>query len=57
MLTASGRLLVLDPAEDDDDLVREVTEILTSLLASPHAVRAGTGRAARAVGVAFWRRR
>ena len=33
-LSAQGRrLLVVDPAEVDDDLVRDVTEILTSLCA------------------------
>jgi predicted site-specific integrase-resolvase len=34
VLSASGRrLLVVDPGEVDDDLVRDVTEILTSLCA------------------------
>jgi putative resolvase len=42
-LAASGRrLLVVDPSEVDDDLVRDVTEILTSL-----AARAGGQRPAR----------
>ena len=48
-LTAQGRrLLVVDPAEVDDDLVRDVTEILTSLCAR----RAAANRARRAVEAA-----
>lgn len=36
-LAAQGRrLLVVDPAEVRDDLVRDVTEILTSLWAGPY---------------------
>ncbi|GIJ27113.1 hypothetical protein Vqi01_22750 [Micromonospora qiuiae] len=38
------RLLVVGPAEVDDDLVREVTEILTSLCARLHA-SPGSGEA------------
>ncbi len=49
-LAASGRrLLVADPAEVDDDLVRDVTEILTSLCARLYGRRAAVNRAARAV--------
>jgi predicted site-specific integrase-resolvase len=49
-LSASGRrLLVVDPAEVDDDLVRDVTEILTSLCARRYGRRAAANRAARAV--------
>jgi predicted site-specific integrase-resolvase len=49
-LAASGRrLLVVDPAEVDDDLVRDVTEILTSLCARLYGKRAAANRAARAV--------
>ncbi|MEU2616482.1 IS607 family transposase [Micromonospora sp. NPDC007271] len=52
-LTAQGRkLLVVDPAEVDDDLVRDVTEILTSLCARLHG-RAGADRARRAVEAAI----
>ena len=52
-LAASGRrLLVVDPAEVDDDLVRDVTEILTSLCARLHGRRAGANRAQRAVEAA-----
>ena len=49
-LAASGRrLLVVDPAEVDEDLVRDVTEILTSLCARLYGRRAAADRAARAV--------
>ena len=47
-LSAQGRrLLVVDPAEVDDDLVRDVTEILTSLCARLYGRRAAKNRAAR----------
>ena len=45
-------LLVVDPAEVDDDLVRDVTEILTSLCARLYGNRAAANRAARAVAAA-----
>ena len=45
-------MLVVDPAEVDDDLVRDVTEILTSLCARLHGRRAAANRAARAVAAA-----
>jgi predicted site-specific integrase-resolvase len=49
-LAASGRhLMVVDPAEVDDDLVRDVTEILTSLCARLYGRCAAANRAARAV--------
>ena len=49
-LAASGRrLLVVDPAGVDEDLVRDVTEILTSLCARLYGRRAAVNRAARAV--------
>jgi predicted site-specific integrase-resolvase len=52
-LEADGRrLLVVDPAEVDDDLVRDVTEILTSLCVRLYGKRAAANRAARAVEVA-----
>jgi predicted site-specific integrase-resolvase len=52
-LSAQGRkLLVADPAEIDDDLVRDVTEILTSLCARLYGRRAAANRAARAVAAA-----
>jgi predicted site-specific integrase-resolvase len=47
------RLLVVDPAEVDDDLVRDVTEILTSLCARRYGRRAAANRAARAVAAAI----
>lgn len=52
-LTAGGRrLLVVDPAEVDDDLVGDVTEILTSLCARLYGRRAAADRARRAVAAA-----
>ena len=49
-LEADGRRpLVVDPAEVDDDLVRDVTEILTSLCARLCGKSAAANRAARAV--------
>lgn len=51
-MSASGRrLLVVDPGEVDDDLVRDVTEILTSLCARLYGRGAAANRAARAVAV------
>ena len=48
LLSAQGRrLLVVDPAEVDDDLIRDVTEILTSLCARRYGRRAAKNRAAR----------
>jgi len=41
--------MVMDPAELDDDLVRDVTEILTSLCARLYGRRAAANRAARAI--------
>ena len=47
-LSAPGRrLLVVDPAEVDDDPVQDVTEILTSLCARLYGRRAAKHRAAR----------
>jgi predicted site-specific integrase-resolvase len=52
-LTAQGRrLLVVDPAGVDDDLVRDVTEILTSLCARLYGRRAAADRARRGVEAA-----
>jgi predicted site-specific integrase-resolvase len=51
-LAASGRrLLVVDPGEVDDDLVSDVSEILTSLCARLYGRRAAANRAARAVAM------
>lgn len=53
-LAAQGRrLLVVDPAEVDDDLVRDVTEILTWLCARLYGRRAAADRARRAVEAAI----
>jgi predicted site-specific integrase-resolvase len=47
-LSAPGRrLLVVDPAEVDDDPVQDVTEILTSLCARLYGHRAAKQQAAR----------
>ncbi len=47
-LSAQGRrLLVVDPAEVDDDLVQDVTAILSSLCARLYGRRAAKSRAAR----------
>jgi predicted site-specific integrase-resolvase len=54
-LAASGRCLVVvddDPAEVDGDLVRDVTEILTSLCARLYGRRSAADRAARAMEAA-----
>ena len=49
-LAAQGRrLLVADPSQADDDLVRDVTEILTCLCARLYGRRAAANRAARAI--------
>lgn len=49
-LAAEGRrLLVVDPSEVDDDLVRDVTEILTSLCARLYGRGSAANRAAKAV--------
>ncbi|MFD9718901.1 IS607 family transposase [Streptomyces sp. NPDC059076] len=53
VLSASGRrLVVLDPTETADDLVRDITEVLTSMCARLYGRRAARNRAARAVAVA-----
>jgi predicted site-specific integrase-resolvase len=53
-LSAQGRrLLVVDPAEVHEDLVRDVTEILTSLCARRYGRRAAASRARRAVEAAI----
>jgi predicted site-specific integrase-resolvase len=49
-LAAQGRrLLVVDSSEVDDDLVRDVTEILTSLCARLYGRRGAANRARRAI--------
>jgi len=52
-LSAQGRrLVVVDNAEVDDDLVRDMTEILTSFCARPYGKRAAANRAARMMAAA-----
>jgi hypothetical protein len=52
-LSAQGRrLLVVDPVEVNVDLVRHVTEIVTSLCARLYGRRAASNRAARLLAVA-----
>lgn len=52
-LAAQGReLVVVDSAEVDDDLVRDMTEILTSMCGRLYGKRAAAGRARRAVAAA-----
>lgn len=46
---APRRVLVLDDAEMDDDLVRDVTDVLTSLCARLYGKRSARNRARRAV--------
>jgi putative resolvase len=51
-LAACGRrIVVLDDAETADDLVRDVTEVLTSLCARLYGRRLASRRAAKAVAV------
>jgi putative resolvase len=52
-LSASGRrLVVLDPRETTSDLVRDITEVLTSMCARLYGQRAAKNRAARAIAEA-----
>ncbi|MGB0878215.1 MAG: IS607 family transposase [Mycobacterium sp.] len=52
-LAAQGRdLVVVDNSEVDDDLVRDVTEILTSMCARLYGKRAAANRAKRALAAA-----
>jgi predicted site-specific integrase-resolvase len=52
-LAAQGReLVVVDAAEVDDDLVRDMTEILTSVCARLYGKRAAENRARRALAAA-----
>jgi putative resolvase len=49
-LSAHGRrLVVLDPGEEDDDLVRDVTEVLTSFCARLYGRRSARNRAEKAL--------
>jgi predicted site-specific integrase-resolvase len=52
-LAAQGReLVVVDSAEVDDELVRDMTEVLTSMCARLYGKRAAANRAKRAVAAA-----
>lgn len=52
-LAAQGReLVVVDAAEVDDDLVQDITEILTSMCARLYGKRAAANRAKRAITAA-----
>lgn len=52
VLSASGRrVVVLDPTGSADDLVRDITEMLTSMCARLYGRKAAKNRAARAVAV------
>jgi predicted site-specific integrase-resolvase len=52
-LVAQGReLVVVDSAEVDDDLLRDMTEILTSMCARVYGKRAAQNRARRAITAA-----
>jgi predicted site-specific integrase-resolvase len=54
-LAAQGRgLVVVDSSEVDDDLVRDMTEILTSMCAGLYGKRAAANRAKRAVAAAAY---
>ena len=49
-LSAAGRrLVVLDPGEVDDDLVRDMTEVLTSFCARLYGRRSARNRAEKAL--------
>ena len=51
-LAAQGRtVLVIDPAEVQDDLVRDMTEVLTSMCARLYGKRAAANKAKRALEV------
>jgi putative resolvase len=52
MSACGRRIVVLDATETSDDLVRDVTEVLTSLCARLYGRRSASRRAAKAVAVA-----
>ncbi len=49
---SAGPPVVLDPTETADDLVQDITEVLTSMCARLYGRRAAKTHAARAVAVA-----
>jgi putative resolvase len=52
MSACGRRIVVLDATETSDDVVRDVTEVLTSLCARLYGRRSASRRAAKAVAVA-----
>jgi putative resolvase len=52
MSACGRRMVVLDATENSDDLVRDVTEVLTSVCACLYRRRSVSRRAAKAVAVA-----
>lgn len=52
MAACGRRIVVLDEAETSEDLVRDVTEVLTALFARRYGRRSASRRAAKAVAVA-----
>ena len=53
VLSATGRrLVVLDPQETTSDLVRDITEVLTSMCARLYGQRSAKNRATRAIAAA-----
>lgn len=53
-MAASGRrLVVLDAEETSDDLVRDVTEVLTSMCARLYGRRSARNRAERGIAAAI----
>lgn len=53
LASCGRRIVVLDTSETSDDLVRDVTEVLTSLCARLYGRRSASRRAAKAVAVAI----
>lgn len=52
LLARGGRILVMDEGELEDDLVRDVTEVMTSLCARLYGRRSARRRAERAIAAA-----
>jgi putative resolvase len=52
LAASSRRMVVLDPEETTSDLVRDITDVLTSMCARLYGQRAAKNRAARAIAVA-----
>ena len=52
MMARGGRILVMDEGELEDDLIRDVTEVMTSLCARLYGRRSARRRAERAIAAA-----